>query len=71
MKPYTPLKTAVIIGVMIFSAAMLIIALICLWSIFDDLLIGNVVGAGLKLLTGLISAIVGIILTFTTVRLLR
>lgn len=71
MKPYSPLKTAVIIGVMIFSAAMLIIALVCLWSIFDDLLIGNVVGAGVKLMVGLISAIVGVTLTFVTVRLLR
>lgn len=71
MKPYTPLRTAFIVGVMIFSAAMLIIALVCLWSVFDDLLIGNVFGAGLKLMAGLISAIVGVVLAFITVRCLR
>lgn len=77
MKPHPPLyKTfawaaVVSIVAMVFCALFLIIPLICIWTIFDDLAVGNLAAASLKLMVSAVSAGVGIFLAFITVRLLR
>lgn len=71
MKSHNPLNNAITIGAMILCAIFLIIPLVCMWTMFDDLLAGDLITASLKLMVSVISAIVGIVLAFFVTRHLR